>query len=94
MTREWTKEEESLLNRVLIERIDQEKRFGSEQKQIDIKGSKNYYTLNKIAVLGEEVGEAIKAYLDHEPNSRVIDELIQVIAVSLAWATVLMETEE
>lgn len=90
-TREWTKEESELLHRVLVERMQQEKRFGSERKQIDTKGSRHYYTLNKVAVLGEEVGEVIKAYLDHEPDMRVIDELVQVIAVCLAWATAFME---
>ena len=93
-TRKWTREEEDLLHRVLVERMQQEKRFGSERKQIDTKGSKHYYNLNKIAVLGEEVGEVIKAYLDHEPNSRVIDELVQVMAVCLAWATVFAEEHD
>ena len=36
----------------------------------------------------------IKAYLDHEPNSRVIDELVQVMAVCLAWATVFAEEHD
>ena len=38
-----------------------------------------------LAILVEEVGEAAKADLDHEPMTRLLGELTQVAAVAVAW---------
>ena len=41
----------------------------------------------RFAVLGEELGEVSKAWLEHGARSRELrDELIQVAAVAVAWA--------
>jgi NTP pyrophosphatase (non-canonical NTP hydrolase) len=39
----------------------------------------------KLSVMIEEVGEVARAILDGEPNTQLMQELVQVAAVATAW---------
>lgn len=43
----------------------------------------------KLAVLVEEVGEVARALLEEEGDERLLEELVQVAAVAVAWAETL-----
>ena len=75
-----TVEMSNLLSEVAAER----------QRQTEKWGEQNHSTYKYLAILGEEVGEANKAVLDHEdkpegnPLENLRMELIQVAAVAVA----------
>jgi len=64
------------LGQVKVEREIQDQKWGSQRHLPDLKW---------FAILGEEVGEAARAILDHEGKARLQAELIQVAAVAVAW---------
>ena len=71
--RKLTKEERNIWIHVLIERRDQDKKFGIQNHEIH----------KWLSILGEEVGECHKAALEsNKPELR--KELIQVAAVAQA----------
>jgi NTP pyrophosphatase (non-canonical NTP hydrolase) len=71
---------DKIISLVLAERESQDKLWG-DQSQHD------HFVFN--AILGEEVGEVSRALLERkfnrENDHHIEDELIQVIAVAVAW---------
>ena len=64
---------EDICNLILNERIKQDNKWGEQ----------NHHIYKWLAILGEEVGEANQAALE-DNESELIDELIQIAAVSVA----------
>lgn len=74
---------------IRLERIRQVEKWGNEELLLEKSTSIENYNNIKYRVLGEEVGEVARAINDHEGDERIIEELVQVAAVCVAWASLL-----
>ncbi len=78
------------LREVAAERLRQEGKWGTDSMAAT--GRATVDPGHALAVLVEEVGEVSRAILEHEPNARVLAEVVQVAAVAVSWLECLIDT--